>query len=75
MDWNDRVHFYAVSARVMRRILIDDARDQSRLKRGGSAPITLDTVVVVGVSLGRKRGGRPDPSLRLSLPDRHLVNN
>ncbi|MGD0360223.1 MAG: sigma-70 family RNA polymerase sigma factor [Bryobacteraceae bacterium] len=48
VDWNDRLHFYAVSARVMRRIVIDHARDQSRLKRGGSAPVTLDTAVVVG---------------------------
>src|SRR5579871_2401291 len=45
VDWNDRVHFYAVSARVMRRILIDHARDQNRLKRGGGARATLDTAV------------------------------
>jgi RNA polymerase sigma-70 factor, ECF subfamily len=33
--WNDRVHFYAVCARLMRRILIDRARAQLSLKRGG----------------------------------------
>jgi RNA polymerase sigma factor (TIGR02999 family) len=33
--WNDRVHFYAVCARVMRRVLIDRARAQRSRKRGG----------------------------------------
>jgi RNA polymerase sigma-70 factor (ECF subfamily) len=33
--WNDRVHFYAVCARLMRRILIDRARAEQALKRGG----------------------------------------
>jgi RNA polymerase sigma factor (TIGR02999 family) len=36
--WTDRVHFYAVCARVMRRILIDRARARLALKRGGDAP-------------------------------------
>ena len=35
VSWNDRVHFYAVCARVMRRILIDQARERRSLKRGG----------------------------------------
>src|SRR5579871_3105667 len=30
VEWNDRVHFYAVSARVMRRILIDHAKERNR---------------------------------------------
>ena len=33
--WTDRVHFYAVCARLMRRILIDRARSHLALKRGG----------------------------------------
>ena len=33
--WTDRVHFYAVCARLMRRVLIDRARAQQSLKRGG----------------------------------------
>lgn len=37
LAWNDRAHFYAVSARMMRRILVDYAREQKRLKRGGGA--------------------------------------
>jgi RNA polymerase sigma factor (TIGR02999 family) len=35
VDWNDRVHFYAVAARIMRRILIDHARRKLSGKRGG----------------------------------------
>jgi RNA polymerase sigma factor (TIGR02999 family) len=35
--WQDRAHFYAVCARVMRRILIDHARANARDKRGGGA--------------------------------------
>jgi RNA polymerase sigma factor (TIGR02999 family) len=35
VDWRDRMHFFAVSANVMRRILIDMARSQSASKRGG----------------------------------------
>src|SRR2546421_3904413 len=36
VDWHDRVHFFAVSAQVMRRILIDSARAHAAAKRGGS---------------------------------------
>jgi len=35
IDWNSRVHFYAVSAQLMRRILVDSARAHHAAKRGG----------------------------------------
>lgn len=35
MNWQDRVHFFAVSANVMRRILIDEARARRAERRGG----------------------------------------
>lgn len=35
--WKDRVHFFAVSARLMRRILVDAARARDADKRGGGA--------------------------------------
>ena len=38
VDWHDRVHFFAVSAQLMRRILIDFARSRGYLKRGAAAP-------------------------------------
>ena len=35
--WQNRAHFFAVSAQMMRRILVDFARDRKYLKRGGRA--------------------------------------
>lgn len=37
MAWEDRVHFLAVAANVMRRVLVDHARSKHREKRGGGA--------------------------------------
>jgi len=47
MRWRDRAHFFAVSAQVMRRILVDHARRRN-VKRGrGVRHVSLDDVVVV----------------------------
>lgn len=35
IEWQDRNHFFAVAAKVMRRILVDHARSKNRDKRGG----------------------------------------
>jgi RNA polymerase sigma factor (TIGR02999 family) len=35
-QWKDRVHFFALAARVMRQLLVDHARRRGRRKRGGS---------------------------------------
>ena len=46
--WHDRAHFLAVSARIMRHILIDHARARRYQKRGGNAVrVTLDEALVV----------------------------
>ena len=37
IDWNDRVHFFALSAQLMRRILVDAAGARTAVKRGGPA--------------------------------------
>ena len=37
LDWQHRAHFFAVSATLMRRILLDRARRQAAAKRGGKA--------------------------------------
>jgi len=37
VDWQNRGHFFAIAAQVMRRILVDHARRQLRDKRGGGA--------------------------------------
>jgi len=44
VDWRDRIHFFAVSAQLMRRILIDAARARSAGKRGGGASRVRETV-------------------------------
>jgi RNA polymerase sigma-70 factor (ECF subfamily) len=38
--WQDRAHFFAMSARLMRRVLVDHARSRQFRKRGGGAPTT-----------------------------------
>lgn len=49
MRWQNRAHFFAVSAQLMRRILVERARRRN-LKRGGDVPhVSLEeTAVVVG---------------------------
>ena len=43
VHWDDRVHFFAVAAQLMRRILVDHARKRSADKRGGNqVTLTLD---------------------------------
>jgi RNA polymerase sigma factor (TIGR02999 family) len=37
VSWQDRAHFFAISARLMRQILVDLARRRNQLKRGGQA--------------------------------------
>lgn len=47
MQWQDRAHFFAASAQVMRRILVDHARSHN-IKRGrGMQHVTLDEVALV----------------------------
>jgi RNA polymerase sigma factor (TIGR02999 family) len=36
VDWQDRVHFFALSAQIMRRVLVDAARARHATKRGGA---------------------------------------
>jgi RNA polymerase sigma factor (TIGR02999 family) len=46
VDWQNRGHFFAIAAQLMRRILIDHARRQTRQKRGGLAvPVELDAAI------------------------------
>lgn len=42
LPWQNRAHFFAIAATVMRRILIDDARRRNAEKRGGGLKITLN---------------------------------
>src|ERR1700751_5584466 len=53
IEWQDRAHFYAICARLMRRILIDFARSRNYQKRGaGFAHIQLEEAVTVSETVG-----------------------
>jgi RNA polymerase sigma factor (TIGR02999 family) len=59
VEWQNRVHFFAMSARLMRRILVDFARSRNYQKRGaGAKQVTLDERLLVS-----------DPSLNLVALD------
>jgi RNA polymerase sigma factor (TIGR02999 family) len=50
MRWHDRAHFFAMAARVMRRILVDYARAHRSEKRGGGLPrVTLSDEAILAV--------------------------
>jgi RNA polymerase sigma factor (TIGR02999 family) len=52
--WQNRAHFFAMSARVMRRILVDSARARGNNKRGGGVRrVTLDEGLLVSEPPGR----------------------
>ena len=52
--WQDRVHFFAVSSQLMRRILVDFARSRRYLKRGGGAQkVTFDEALIPSPKRGQ----------------------
>ena len=57
--WQNRAHFFAIAAKIMRRILLNYARDQHRQKRGGKAvQVSLSAVSVLTM-------GRPEELIAL----------
>ncbi len=53
VDWQNRGHFFAIAAQLMRRILVDHARRERRSKRGGSAtPVALDETLIPAPAAG-----------------------
>ena len=53
VNWQNRAHFFGVSAQLMRRILVDFARSRRSLKRGGDAPtISLEEGLIVTSARG-----------------------
>jgi RNA polymerase sigma-70 factor (ECF subfamily) len=71
VDWQDRVHFYAVSARILRRILVDHAKSRNRHKRGGEyQQIPLEEAVVVGPEADRGMVELDEALQRLANQDR-----
>ena len=75
LEVNDRGHFFAVAARVMRQIVIDHVRSRAALRRGGDVAIaSLDTTAlqaaaaergedVLALDAALERLGEVDPAL------------
>jgi len=71
INWNDRTHFFAVAAQMMRRILVDAARARASIKRGVGAPrVNLDEIPeisleraqeMVAIDEGLKELAKVDP--------------
>lgn len=47
VNWQNRAHFFGIAARIMRRLLIDHARQHNAVQRGGGKTISLEEVAVV----------------------------
>jgi RNA polymerase sigma-70 factor, ECF subfamily len=58
MQWQDRTHFFAVSAQLMRRILVEHARRHNLKRGGGVQHVSLEHAAVVG-------GGRAEDLVAL----------
>jgi RNA polymerase sigma-70 factor, ECF subfamily len=55
ISWQNRAHFYGIAARLMRRVLVDCARERNYQKRGGGAfQVTFNEALAVGAA------GNPD---------------
>ncbi len=55
VDWQHRAHFFAISAQIMRHILLDRARRRVAAKRGGAAArVNLDEIADIGSGRARE---------------------
>ena len=71
VDWNDRAHFFAMSARLMRRILVDHARSRRYQKRGGGAQReSFDEEVTIAAAPGTDLVALDDALQALAAIDR-----
>src|SRR5207342_2402830 len=69
MQWQDRAHFFAVSAQLTRRILVEHAR-RHNLKRGGGVPhVSLEEAALVGGNRAADLVALDDAINRLSQLD------
>ena len=70
VKWQNRTHFFAMSARLMRRILVDFARSRHYQKRGGGAQkVTFDEGLVVSDERGQDLAALDDALAALALVD------
>ena len=66
MQWQDRAHFFAVSAQLMRRILVEHARRHNLKRGGGVQHVSLEQAAVVG-------GGRAEDLVALDEAMKELA--
>jgi RNA polymerase sigma-70 factor (ECF subfamily) len=70
VDWEQRAHFFAVCAQVMRRILLEGARRRAASKRGGGwERVTLDGIAEADGTRSRELIALDDALNRLSAAD------
>jgi len=68
--WQNRTHFVAAAAQLMRRIMVDHARERRSLKRGGGAvKVTLDETAFVTESRSEELLALDDALERLAVQD------
>jgi RNA polymerase sigma factor (TIGR02999 family) len=53
VDWQNRAHFFGISARLMRQILVDFARTRASQKRGGEAAIQVSLALALDTPVER----------------------
>lgn len=70
ISFQDRVHFYVVSARILRRLLVDYARGQKGKKRGGEfQKVPLDEAMIIGPKTDRGLVDLDEALQRLAVED------
>lgn len=70
VGWQDRAHFYAICARLMRRVLVDFGRSRSYQKRGGGVThVQLDEAATVSAAVGSELVAVDDALKRLATFD------
>jgi RNA polymerase sigma-70 factor (ECF subfamily) len=71
VHWQNRAHFFGVSAQLMRRILVDYARDRQYLKRGGGAlQVSLSEASALNVEQSSDLVALDEALIELSKLDR-----
>jgi RNA polymerase sigma factor (TIGR02999 family) len=68
--WQDRTHFFAMSSRLMRRVLVDHARSRRYLKRGGgTVRVTLNPELALATGRGTDLVALDDALTELAKKD------
>jgi RNA polymerase sigma factor (TIGR02999 family) len=70
VEWQNRAHFFGIAAQIMRRILLNYARDQNRQKRGGKAiHVSLSEAMIMPAEKDRELIALNDALTRLEALD------